>query len=71
MDRIDKDSNDDIEKFRLNFSNRLTVTSLFLSLLFLQFISYQIATLATGKFTTLIDYHWQVPRGLHSKCKVV
>ena len=29
MDRIDKDSNDDIEKFRLNFSNRLTVTSLF------------------------------------------
>ena len=29
MDRIDKDSNDDIEKFRLNFANRLTVTSLF------------------------------------------
>ena len=44
MDRIDKDSNRDIEKFRLN----LNVA--FLSLLFLQFISYQI-----GNFG-----HWKI-----------
>ena len=49
MDRIDKDSNRDIEKFRLN----LNVA--FLSLLFLQFISYQIGNFGHWK---IYHFNW-------------